>query len=1258
MNYDFTPVGGVVVGSSASKSITKKVIGSGGLISGGSGVVGDYIYRFFFAHGGPGFKVNDLIHTSRIDYTGSGTPVTLFEIYGKVTSIDAEGQALIGILNWTSTIGDYLEQYGDYLEWVRFGNTSDSSRANLIEINSSIGSNTPYISIKQNITSISALTNPENLLVLLGRTKNYVDNHFGTIPDDGILVKNGYFRGCVKVGSVQDTTDSSGNNWSISGTGAYLDKYGNFRVGNDNAYIRYKKEDSSFKIKAADFILETSHLKINSVTETILIGSASAFDTGVGIFIGNDSGYKIRMGDPTAQRFQYDGTDIIIFDKDDEEVFNSTSLGANMSGWKLTSTEFYKEYIHINSSGYIQSKNPVTPFYEYWKLDNDGLKINISGNNRMILGKAGALFGIYIDSYNYWYDDFAFRIGGATTNYLLFSFGGSLTINSDTFKLTAGTDLVIDSTAKLITLANSAMKFGYGVGGTGLHGVYVDANNYWYSDGTFKVYTDADNYISKAATGVVIKSTSFLLKAGNLVFNSTGSIKSYDTNYSYWELKADGSGFLALNNIHWDTSGNLSITGSISASSFNIDENNYWHSDGTFKIYTDADNYISKSTSLVIKSTSFLLKGGNLVFNSTGSIKSSYETTVYWELKADGSGLLASNNIHWDSAGALSVTGTITGSSFQIDVNNYWNSDGTFKIYHDADNYISKGTSFVIKATSFLLSAGNISINSTGSIKSSAGATTYWDLKADGSGDLALGKISWTSAGVLSITASLSASSFSIDANNYWNSDGTFQIYIDDNNRLSKGTSSFVLRSESFILKAGNLLLTSVGNIKSYSGTTVYWDLKADGSGLLASGNIAWTSAGAITLGGTITWNSKPSYTASEVGARPYDWVPTKSDLGTWTTYIDANGIYTGTLTANQINVSGISASNITTGTLSADRIASGSITSTKLSVSTLSAISANLGTVTAGSISGVTITSSTFATNPDGYTRTKLTSGTAGITFYNLYIDWELSSSISTDISSPNRLIMSFSGSDYYNFSGPVTATSFTGIQVSDLPSHNHDTLYSAIGHDHSGVYSAVGHDHSGVYSAVGHTHSYVPTGSWTNGNIIVGASYGAGLGDSGYTPSSFATAGHDHSGVYSPAGHDHSGVYSAVGHDHNSSYVAINTAITGATKCKITYDTKGLVTSGADLAASDLPTGIDAAKISSGNVSNTEFDYLNGVTSAIQTQLGGKLSLTGNGLSNGILVTSYGSIGIIAGWAGTFTDGDSNVYTVTDGVITGKNL
>lgn len=72
----------------------------------------------------------------------------------------------------------------------------------------------------------------------------------------------------------------------------------------------------------------------------------------------------------------------------------------------------------------------------------------------------------------------------------------------------------------------------------------------------------------------------------------------------------------------------------------------------------------------------------------------------------------------------------------------------------------------------------------------------------------------------------------------------------------------------------------------------------------------------------------------------------------------------------------------------------------------------------------------------------------------------------------------------------------------------------------------------------------------------------------------------------------------------------VSSNAAITAGTAPKITFDAKGLVTSGDSLDETDLPTGINANKIGTGVVSTTEFEYLNGVTSAIQTQIDGKAS------------------------------------------------
>lgn len=94
-------------------------------------------------------------------------------------------------------------------------------------------------------------------------------------------------------------------------------------------------------------------------------------------------------------------------------------------------------------------------------------------------------------------------------------------------------------------------------------------------------------------------------------------------------------------------------------------------------------------------------------------------------------------------------------------------------------------------------------------------------------------------------------------------------------------------------------------------------------------------------------------------------------------------------------------------------------------------------------------------------------------------------------------------------------------------------------------------------------------------------------------------------------------------------NSKVTGNNAITGSTHTKITYDSKGLVTSGADLSASDIPN-LTLSKISDVTAtaselnvldgitaSTTELNYTDGVTSNIQTQLNSKQNITDNTLT-----------------------------------------
>lgn len=91
-------------------------------------------------------------------------------------------------------------------------------------------------------------------------------------------------------------------------------------------------------------------------------------------------------------------------------------------------------------------------------------------------------------------------------------------------------------------------------------------------------------------------------------------------------------------------------------------------------------------------------------------------------------------------------------------------------------------------------------------------------------------------------------------------------------------------------------------------------------------------------------------------------------------TYIDGKGIYTGTLTAEQVNAVNINASSIKTGILSADRIAAGSInaskiaaetiTSDKIASRTITADKIRAGAITANEIKSGTVTSTQLDAN------------------------------------------------------------------------------------------------------------------------------------------------------------------------------------------------------------------------------------------------------------------------------------------------------
>ena len=135
------------------------------------------------------------------------------------------------------------------------------------------------------------------------------------------------------------------------------------------------------------------------------------------------------------------------------------------------------------------------------------------------------------------------------------------------------------------------------------------------------------------------------------------------------------------------------------------------------------------------------------------------------------------------------------------------------------------------------------------------------------------------------------------------------------------------------------------------------------------------------------------AYLKLEKGNKPTDWSQSDSDANKLSTdaqnsansittalggsgfpkltKISSTGIYTGTLTATQVNAVAINASSITTGTLSADRIAAGSIRADKLDAATIKSNIINTAyingltcTFVRGTIGGWTINSTQIYKN------------------------------------------------------------------------------------------------------------------------------------------------------------------------------------------------------------------------------------------------------------------------------------------------------
>lgn len=117
--------------------------------------------------------------------------------------------------------------------------------------------------------------------------------------------------------------------------------------------------------------------------------------------------------------------------------------------------------------------------------------------------------------------------------------------------------------------------------------------------------------------------------------------------------------------------------------------------------------------------------------------------------------------------------------------------------------------------------------------------------------------------------------------------------------------------------------------------------------------------------------------------------------------------------------------------------------------------------------------------------------------------------------------------------------------------------------------------------------------------------------------------------------------------GIDITNNVISIDNSVTGATKCKITYNAQGLVTAGADLSASDIPsltlskisdvtaTATEVNVLDGITATTTELNYVDGVTSSIQTQLNGKVAANGAITAGTATKITYDAKGLVTAGA-----------------------
>ena len=314
----------------------------------------------------------------------------------------------------------------------------------------------------------------------------------------------------------------------------------------------------------------------------------------------------------------------------------------------------------------------------------------------------------------------------------------------------------------------------------------------------------------------------------------------------------------------------------------------------------------------------------NIALGADGSITNGSK----WTLSNDGSGSIASGNISWNAAGAVTFSAAVS------------------------LNWTNAADSALASAKTYADTKKTEAVNAA-----AADATSKSDAAKELARAMAFGKMLYRDptfrSGNNGIIAYNNAQNGTVTVTRIGASapnDSGYVLEIKTTGSASPGFGGFTFSTSTgykkiFIVRiiakipTGRQIAWATNSIGS--GGTSKWLTPTAGTGdwceyiyKVMCGTASFSSTNFFYLTGGVAATAEAPVTWQVAYATVFD--VTSSER--YTTTIDANGIYTGTLTAAQVNAVAIDAGSIRTGTLNADRIAAGSVNSSKLDAASIKA--------------------------------------------------------------------------------------------------------------------------------------------------------------------------------------------------------------------------------------------------------------------------------------------------------------------------------